>query len=257
MKKFKEICKKIADALSVVFGYGIAACLILGGLTFFGFLAAIIIGGAQVNGAYAEKASTNYVYDTTSQAVVATVKEESYVFGNEAGEDAASIGTVVSGQDGSYAKLYTVDEDGKATLVEKPAVDTAYKLGITNEANEICYVNGEMTDYRLATTTDYTASIDVYLEQGEDAYKIYTPAFDEEGNPAVDEEGNPINDYINMVISGGTGYEITNVIKSSILPVVIYASTILVLLGLFIMYLRGETALTPDKKKASKHEGEM
>ncbi len=100
MKKFKEVCKKIADVLSVVFGYGITACLFAGGLTFFGYLAAIIIGG------------------------------------------------------------------------------------------------------------DVAASICVVL-------------------------------------------------KDTILPIVIYASTILVLIGLLIMYLRGETALTPDKKKNVKHEGEM
>ncbi len=45
MKKFKEICKKIADFLSIIFGYGIAAVLFAGGLTFFGFVAALIIGG--------------------------------------------------------------------------------------------------------------------------------------------------------------------------------------------------------------------
>lgn len=100
MKKFKETCKKIGDFLSVIFGYGIAACLIAGGLTFFGFLAAVIIGG-----------------------------------------------------------------------------DTA---------TAICLF-----------------------------------------------------------------------IKDSILSVIIYASTVLVLLGLLIMYLRGEKALTPDKKKNAKHEGEM
>lgn len=100
MKKFKEICKKISDVLSVIFGYGIAACLFAGGLTFFGFVAALIIGG-----------------------------------------------------------------------------DTA---------TAICLF-----------------------------------------------------------------------IKDSILPVIIYTSTVLVLMGLLIMYLRGETALTPDKKKNSKHEGEM
>ncbi|MBE6824341.1 MAG: hypothetical protein E7513_03230 [Ruminococcaceae bacterium] len=100
MKKFKEICKKISDFLSVIFGYGIAAVLFAGGLTFFGYLAAIIIGGPT--------------------------------------------------------------------------------------ATAICLF-----------------------------------------------------------------------IKDSILPVIIYVSTILVLMGLLIMYLRGETALTPDKKKNSKHEGEM
>lgn len=45
MKKFKEICTKIADVLSVIFGYGIVATLFAGGLTFFGFVVALIIGG--------------------------------------------------------------------------------------------------------------------------------------------------------------------------------------------------------------------
>ena len=37
--------KKIAKVLKTVFGYGILICLLAGGLTFFGYLAAIIIGG--------------------------------------------------------------------------------------------------------------------------------------------------------------------------------------------------------------------
>lgn len=45
MNKIKEIAKKISAFLRVIFGYGIAACLFAGGLTFFGYLAALIIGG--------------------------------------------------------------------------------------------------------------------------------------------------------------------------------------------------------------------
>lgn len=41
----KEICKKVSAFLRVVFGWGIMACLLAGGLTFFGYLAALIIGG--------------------------------------------------------------------------------------------------------------------------------------------------------------------------------------------------------------------
>ena len=41
----KEMCKKISAVLRVVFGYGIMICLFAGGLTFFGYLAALIIGG--------------------------------------------------------------------------------------------------------------------------------------------------------------------------------------------------------------------
>ena len=41
----KEICKKISSVLKTVFGYGIMICLFAGGLTFFGYMAALIIGG--------------------------------------------------------------------------------------------------------------------------------------------------------------------------------------------------------------------
>ena len=40
MKKFTEICK-------LIFGYGIMIVLFAGGLTFFGYLAAVIIGGGE------------------------------------------------------------------------------------------------------------------------------------------------------------------------------------------------------------------
>lgn len=41
----KNIYKKILDILKMVFGYGIMAVLFLGGFTFFGYVAALIIGG--------------------------------------------------------------------------------------------------------------------------------------------------------------------------------------------------------------------
>lgn len=41
----KNAVKKINDILKTIFGYGITACLFTGGLTFFGYLAALIIGG--------------------------------------------------------------------------------------------------------------------------------------------------------------------------------------------------------------------
>ena len=41
----KEMCKKIAAVLKMIFGYGIMICLFVGGLTFFGYVAALIIGG--------------------------------------------------------------------------------------------------------------------------------------------------------------------------------------------------------------------
>lgn len=60
-----------------------------------------------------------------------------------------------------------------------------------------------------------------------------------------------------LIIGGDTAATICAFIQGKVLPVIIYISTIMVVLGLVAMYLNGETALTPDKKKSSKHEGEM
>lgn len=41
----KKIAKKIAEMLQIVFGYGILICLFAGGITFFGYITALFIGG--------------------------------------------------------------------------------------------------------------------------------------------------------------------------------------------------------------------
>lgn len=41
----KETMKKLSEKLKMIFGYGIMITLFVGGLTFFGYVAAIIIGG--------------------------------------------------------------------------------------------------------------------------------------------------------------------------------------------------------------------
>ena len=41
----KEKMKKLSDILKVVFCYGIMISLFVGGLTFFGYIAALIVGG--------------------------------------------------------------------------------------------------------------------------------------------------------------------------------------------------------------------
>ena len=41
----KETFKKISGVCKLIFGYGIMISLFAGGLTFFGYLAALIIGG--------------------------------------------------------------------------------------------------------------------------------------------------------------------------------------------------------------------
>ena len=41
----KNFCRKLSGILKTIFGYGIMICLFAGGMTFFGYLAALIIGG--------------------------------------------------------------------------------------------------------------------------------------------------------------------------------------------------------------------
>ena len=43
----KEKCRKISGVFKLIFGYGIMIVLFSGGLTFFGYLAALIIGGEK------------------------------------------------------------------------------------------------------------------------------------------------------------------------------------------------------------------
>ncbi len=45
-------------------------------------------------------------------------------------------------------------------------------------------------------------------------------------------------------------------IYKTIIPIIIYLSTTMILFGIVSMYINGELALTPEKKKASKTEGE-
>jgi len=60
-----------------------------------------------------------------------------------------------------------------------------------------------------------------------------------------------------LIIGGETAAAICVFLYKTVVPIIIKTSTILVLLGLVVMYLNGEVALTADKKKSSKHKGEM
>ena len=55
-----------------------------------------------------------------------------------------------------------------------------------------------------------------------------------------------------LIIGGETAVTICNFIYEKFLPVVIYLSSSLILLGLLTMYLSGETALTTSRKKKTK-----
>ncbi len=52
-----------------------------------------------------------------------------------------------------------------------------------------------------------------------------------------------------LIIGGDTGALICRFIHKEIFPVIVYGTSIMVLLGLLVMYLSGETALTVQAKK--------
>jgi len=60
-----------------------------------------------------------------------------------------------------------------------------------------------------------------------------------------------------LIIGGETAAAICTFTYKTFIPIVVKASTILVLLGLVAMYLAGETALTSNRKESAKHEGEL
>ncbi len=58
-----------------------------------------------------------------------------------------------------------------------------------------------------------------------------------------------------LIVGGRTATNICVWIYKSFIPMIIYATTILILFGLITMYMAGETALTPGKQ-AAQEEGE-
>lgn len=64
--------------------------------------------------------------------------------------------------------------------------------------------------------------------------------------------------YVAALIIGGPAAEALCVfIYKQYLPVIIYISTGMILLGLIVLYLSKDHALTAHKHKATQHEGEM
>ena len=77
-------------------------------------------------------------------------------------------------------------------VVTEPDVDIAYKFGMIQgnvSATDVYYLKGGMDSYYMATSADVTAAIDVYLENAEGGYYMYT---------MID----GAKTYINMVVNG-------------------------------------------------------
>ena len=60
----KKTCKRISDILKTIFGYGIMISLFVGGLTFFGYVVALFIGGNVAT------AICDFIYNNILPAIV-------------------------------------------------------------------------------------------------------------------------------------------------------------------------------------------
>ena len=76
-------------------------------------------------------------------------------------------------------------------LVDAPVVGEAYKFGMVqgNLENKVFFITGAMDGYYMATTEDAAAAADVYLEETNGGYYLYTQV-------------GGAKKYINMVVSG-------------------------------------------------------
>ena len=52
-----------------------------------------------------------------------------------------------------------------------------------------------------------------------------------------------------LIIGGDTAADICRFIHKEIFPIIVYSTSVMVLLGLLVMYLSGETALTVQAKR--------
>ncbi len=72
----KKALLKIAGVMKIIFGYGIMICLLVGGLTFFGYAAAVIIGGdtaAAICAFISEKINPMLVLVSTSMILLGLI----------------------------------------------------------------------------------------------------------------------------------------------------------------------------------------
>lgn len=250
----KNVLNKIVSVCKGIFGWGVMISLFAGGLTIVGYVVALCFGGATVNGAVEKSTSSVYTYDAATQSIVATVSDVDYRFGMEAG-DVTTLDTMENGEEGTYARFYTLDEQGNPVAVENPTINETYLLGVAQEG-KIYYATGKMEGLYPTLSDKADDAMDWKLVQKEGGFGLSHQVF-EDGEPKLDKNNQPVYTCLNMIYSGGKGEEIATFISKEITPIITYISTIMVLLGLLTMYLSGEQALTVNKEESSKHEGEL
>ena len=119
--------------------------------------------------------------------LVAQVRVDSIVINGESGD--------IGGGDAPVdpdVPVVPSEPAGDLSVDDAPVAGIAYKFGMIQgnvSATDVYFLAGGMSGYYMATTTDAAAAIDVYLEDTEGGYYLYTLS----GSTKT---------YINMVVSG-------------------------------------------------------
>ena len=158
----------------------------------------MVVSGTHVNGAFEAAPSTVYTYNAEKGTLIANIDGADYWFGTRNDNTYTTMGPCKVEYAGFYGQFYTVGEGApqepevpEEPTVSDPIVGTAYKFGMVqgNLENQTYYLTGEMSGYYMATTTDASAAVDVFVEETEGGYYFYAMV-------------NGAKQYINMVVSG-------------------------------------------------------
>ena len=154
--------------------------------------------GEKILNAYVSVVLGNYiiksaVHQVTLRQVVESINEN-YTNFKQAQLDAvkAMIENNPAMLNWQVANIMKEEEIITVPTVFDPVPGTAYKFGMIQSnvsSTDIYYLNGNMDSYYMATTTDPTTAIDVYIEEATNGYYLYAII-------------NGSKNYINMVVSG-------------------------------------------------------
>ncbi len=120
-----------------------------------------------------------YTWDTERGTLVAKLAEASFYLGTYGTYTTFSVSNFTYIEDASKVGVSQFPA-GFATValpvsvVEAPVVNTAYKYAVQqNGIGQTLYFTGAMDGYYLATSTSYSAGVDVFLEEVEGGLRLY------------------------------------------------------------------------------------
>lgn len=142
--------------------------------------------------------------DKTDVVTITTGETEDTFTIAELDEDTPFVLTAtITDPEGCHTTTFTLDGVALKAVVPvaitgKPAENTAYKLHVYQASKEVdCYFIGEMSGYYFATSDNYEAGVDIYVEHiaDSDAFNVYFMNGETKNYIGVEEAWNSKNSY--------------------------------------------------------------